>query len=161
MEAASRSGAATPAPGLSGSALGLLQAALRAVEAKDLSALRGLVADEAVFIDPHYPNARMAGWTAISDGLRWAFATIEAFAFETVIGFDSPDGRHAAVEVDCRYALRGGRRQAFRQVFVADVREGRIVRLQAYEPYGPGGLVGWVLRLTRLGRRFRRIGPAG
>jgi ketosteroid isomerase-like protein len=155
MEAASRSGAATPAPGLSGPALDLLGATLRAVEAKDLTGLRELIAHDGVFVDPHYPTPRMTGWPAISDGLHWAFGTIETFGFEIVLGFESTDGRHAAVEVDCRHVLRGGHQLLFRQVFVADVREGRITRLQAYEPYGPGGLVGWVLRLARLGRRLR------
>jgi ketosteroid isomerase-like protein len=157
MEAASGTGPATPAPGLSGSALDLLGAALRAVEARDLPALTDLLTDDAVFVDPHYPVPRMAGSVAIGEGLRWAFGTIEAFRFETVLGFDSGDGRHAAVEVDCHHVLRGGRQLAFRQVFVADVRDGRIIRLQAYEPYGPGGLVGLVLRLTRLGRRLRGL----
>ena len=114
------------------------------------------MADDGVFVDPHYQAPRMAGWAAISDGLRWSFGTIETFRFDTVHEFGSVDGAHAAVEVDSRHVLRGGRRLAFRQVFVADVREGRIVRLQAYEPCGPGGLVGWVLRLTRFGRRLRR-----
>ena len=58
-------------------------------------------------------------------------------------------------------AVRGGRQLAFRQVFVADVRDGRIIRLQAYEPYGPGGLVGLVLRLTRLSRRSRGLRSSG
>ncbi len=99
----------------------------------------------------------MAGWPAIEAGLRWGFGTIESFGFEVVHGFDSGDGGHAAVEVDCRHVLRGGRSLAFRQVFTADVRDGRTTRLQAYEPYGPGGLVGSVLRLTRLDRRLRGI----
>jgi len=164
VEAASGTGPATLAPGLNGSALDLLSAALRAVEAWDLPALADLVTDDAVFVDPHYPVTRMVGRAAISDGLRWAFGTMDALRFETVLGFESGDGRHAAVEVDCDHLLRGGRRLAFRQVFVADVRDGRIARLQAYEPYGPGGLVGLVLRATRLGRRLRWLGrhrPSG
>ncbi len=130
---------------------------MRAVAHKDLPALRELVAEDAVFVDPHYPTPRVVGWTEIREGLRWAFGAIEAFGFETVLGFETSDGRHAVVEVDCRYVLRGGRRLAFRQVFVADVQDGRIARREAYEPHGPGGLVGWVLRLTRLGRRLRRF----
>jgi ketosteroid isomerase-like protein len=141
---------------MTGPALALLEGALRAVEAKDASTLRTLVAEDGVFVDPHYPTTPMAGRAAIEDGLRWAFGTIEAFRFEVVHTFESGDGRHAAVEVDCHHVLRGGRRLAFRQVFVVDVEGGRIRRLQAYEPYGPGGLVGWVLRLTRFARRLRR-----
>ena len=156
MEATDRTGTTTPATGLSGSALDLLRAALRAVESKDLEGLRRLVAEDAVLVDPHYPAPRMAGWAAIEDGLRWSFGTIEAFRFDVVHEFGSVDGAHAAVEVDSDHVLRGGRRLAFGQVFVVDVRDGRIDRLQAYEPYGPGGLVAWVLRLTRLGRRLRR-----
>jgi ketosteroid isomerase-like protein len=157
MEDTSQSGSATPAPGLSGAALDLLLALLRAVEAKDLPGIHALVADDAVFVDPHYPVTRMAGRAAIGEGLRWSFGTIDSFRFRTIHGLETRDGGHAAVEVDCDHVLRGGRHLAFQQVFVADVRDGRVTRLEAYEPYGPGGLVGWVLRLTRLGRRLRRL----
>jgi ketosteroid isomerase-like protein len=157
MEAASRT--ATPASGLNGTALGLLELTLRAVEAKDLEALRALIADDAMLVDPHYPAPRMVGWAAISAGLAWSFGTIVTFRFQVVRGLESADHRHAAVEVQCQHVLRGGRRLAFQQVFVADARDGRISRIQAYEPYGPGGLVGWVLRLTRLRRRLRGLRP--
>lgn len=156
MEATDRTRAATPATRLTGSALDLLRAALHAVESRDLARLREIVADDGVFVDPHYPVPRMTGWAAIGDGLRWSFSTIDTFRFDIVHEYGSSDGAHVAVEVDCHHVLRGGRALAFRQVFVADVREGRIVRLRAYEPYGPGGLVGWVLRLTRLGWRLGR-----
>ena len=149
-----------PPPGLSPTALELLQAALGAVEDKDLPGLLALLDDDAVFVDPHYPVTRMVGRAQITDGLRWAFGTIEVFRFETVHAFGSLDGGHAAVEVDCHHVLRGGRPLAFRQAFVADARSGRLTRLHAYEPYGPGGLVGLVLSLTRLGRRLGGLGQA-
>jgi ketosteroid isomerase-like protein len=157
MDAADDTSAATPATGLNRSALDLLESTLRAVEAKDLATLRALVADDGILVDPHYPTPTMVGWAAISEGLGWSFGTIDTFRFRVIHALESADGAHAAVEVDCDHVLRGGRRLAFQQVFVADVREGRIARLQAYEPYGPGGLVGWVLRLTRLWRRLRRV----
>ena len=141
---------------MSQTALELLQAALRAVETKDLPALLGLLDDEPILIDPNYPVPRMVGRAAITDGLRWAFGAIAELRFETVHAYVSGDGAHAAVEVDCHHVLRGGRKLEFRQVFVVDARDGRISRLQAYEPYGPGGLVGLVLRVTRLSRRLRR-----
>jgi ketosteroid isomerase-like protein len=139
-------------------ALELLQAALRAVEAKDLPAVLALLDDDSTLIDPHYPVPRMVGRAAITDGLRWAFGTIVTFRFELDLAYESADRRHAAVEVDCHHVLRGGRALEFRQVFVADAQGGTISRLQAYEPYGPGGLVGLVLKVTRLGRRLRRQG---
>jgi hypothetical protein len=51
--------------------------------------------------------------------------------------------------------LKGGRSLNFPQVFVFEVRDGLITRLQAYEPYGPGGMVGLFLGVQRLllGRR--------
>jgi ketosteroid isomerase-like protein len=133
----------------------LLQAALRAVEAKDLPAVLDLLADEPALIDPHYPVPQMLGRAAITDGLGWAFGNIAEFRFETIQAYGSGDGAHAAVEVDCHHVLRGGRKLEFRQVFVVDTRNGRISRLRAYEPYGPGGLVGLILTITRLGRRLR------
>jgi len=155
MDAAGRTRAEAPAPGLNGTALDALEALLHAVEAKDLPGLKALMADGAVLVDPHYPVPRMVGWRAISDGLGWSFGTIETFRFAIIHRSSGADGSHAAVEVGCDHVLRGGRHLVFHQVFVADVRDGRITRLQAYEPYGPGGLVGLVLRVTRFGRRVR------
>lgn len=154
METAS-SGTAPSALGVSQTALDLLQAALRGVETRNLEAVLALLDDESTMIDPHYPMPRMVGRAAIADGLRWAFGTIVSFQFVVLLAYESTDRQHAALEVDCHHVLRGGRALEFRQVFVADGRDGTIARLQAYEPYGPGGLVGLVLRLTRLGRRLR------
>jgi Ketosteroid isomerase-related protein len=161
VEGPSSIGSTASAPGVSPTALELLVAALRAVETKDLPTLLGLLDDKSVLIDPHYPVTRMAGRDAISDGLRWAFGAIVEFRFETIHAYVTGDGAHAAMEVDCHHVLRGGRKLEFRQVFVADAEGGRISRLRAYEPYGPGGLVGVILRLTRLGRRLHRLARPG
>lgn len=61
----------------------------------------------------------------------------------------------AAVEVNSHQVLPGGIVFDYPQVFVIELRGGRIARLQAYEPFGPGGPVGLVLAATRLGRRLR------
>jgi ketosteroid isomerase-like protein len=155
MEDASQTGTAPPAPGLSRSAIELLEAALRAVEAKDLATVLDLLDEDAVLIDPNYPTPRMVGRAAIGDGLRWAFGAIARLRFEPVHAFPSATGEHAALEVDCHHLLPGGRRLDFSQVFVADARDGRLIRLRAYQPNGPGGLVGLFLWLTRLARRVR------
>lgn len=122
----------------------------------DVTAQRAVLLDDgAILIDPNYPTPRMVGRAAIREGLRWAFATMAELRFEVVHAFVSSPGDHAGVEVDCHHVLRGGRKLAFSQVFVVDVRDGKLTRLQAYQPNGPGGLVGAYLRVARLGRRLR------
>jgi ketosteroid isomerase-like protein len=74
----------------------LLEAALRAVEAKDLTTIVGLLDDDAVLIDPNYPTPRMVGRAAITDGMRWAFGAIATFRFDPVHAFASATGEHAA-----------------------------------------------------------------
>lgn len=159
MEDADQAGASPPATGLSRPALELLETVLRAVEAKDLATIVDLLDEDAVLIDPNYPAPRMAGRDEIVDGLRWVFGAMAQLRFEPVHAFASATGDHAALEVDCRHVLPGGRALAFSQVFVADARAGRLVRLRAYQPNGPGGLVGLYLRWTRLARRVRAVAP--
>lgn len=158
METSGQTGKPPPAAGVSRPALDLLATALRAVEAKDLPTIIELLDDDAVLIDPNYPKPRMVGRAAISDGLRWAFGTVATFGFEPVHAFSSVRGDHAAIEVECHHVLRGGRKLEFSQVFVVDAHDGRLSRLEAYQPNGSGGLVGLFLGLTRLARRLRTTG---
>lgn len=127
-----------------------------AFEAKDVDAALALFAGDAVLVDPHYPAPRMAGKAAIADGLRWAFRTLRTLRFTTLTYCASADGGHAAVEVASAHVLATGMALAFQQVFVVDTRDGLVTRLQAYEPYGPNGIGGLVLGLTRLWRKMPR-----
>lgn len=133
----------------------LIERMFAAVEAKDLDASLHCCADNAVFIDPHYPSQAMVGRAAITDGLRWAFKGMKQFGFEIVNYLESPDGQHAAVEMATHHVLPSGMHLRFSQAFFIDAQDGRITRLQAYEPYGPAGLVGIILGVGRLQRHLR------
>lgn len=124
-----------------------------AIEAKDLDAALSFFADDAVLIDPHYPVPRMVGKAAIADGLRWSFGQMKTFGFTVENYFGSEDGRSAALEVASAHVLNAGMRLNFPQVFVVEARDGLLTRVRAYEPYGPGGIGGIVLGLTRLCRK--------
>ena len=126
-----------------------------AVEAKDLDASLQCIADDAVFIDPHYPSQAMIGKPAITDGLRWAFKGMKQFGFEIVNYIESSDGQHAAIEMATHHVLQTGMHLRFSQAFFVDAQGDLITRLQAYEPYSPSGIVGVVLGVTRLQRRLR------
>lgn len=143
----------------------LVEQAFAAVEAKDLEASLQFFAEDAVFIDPHYPSPVMAGKAAITDGLRWGFGGMKQFGFKIVNYFESADGRQAAVEMATHHILQKGRHLQFPQAFFVDTQNNLITRLQAYEPYGPSGIVGMVLGGFRAQRRLRgqrsvRIGEA-
>ncbi|MEO7587259.1 MAG: nuclear transport factor 2 family protein [Arachnia sp.] len=121
---------------------------------KDKAAVLAAFSPDAVFIDPHYPHPEMHGLDEISAGLDWGFAGMERFGFSIVGSFLSEDGNSGAVEMECRHVLVGGRVLTFPQVFVAEMEEGLLTRLRAYEPYGPGApamlamrVQGWWLRL--------------
>ncbi len=141
--------------------LGLLDTVLEASMAKDKATVLAAFAPDAVFIDPHYPNPEMHGLAAIEAGLDWAFVGMERFGFTVVRSFLSEDGYSGAVEMDCAHVLAGGRVLAFPQVFVAEMKDGLLTRLRAYEPYGPGGLAMFAMKLQnwwlnkRPGRKAR------
>lgn len=133
----------------------LIERTFTAVEAKDLEAVLQCFAEDGALIDPHYPSPVMVGKAAIEDGLRWAFTGMKQFGFTIVSYGEWPDGQHAAVEIATHHVLQTGRHLQFPQAFFIDARNQLITRLQAYEPYGPSGLVGLVLGVTRLQRRLR------
>lgn len=122
----------------------------------DLGAALAFFADDAVLIDPHYPVPRMVGKSTIADGLRWSFGQMKTFGFTVENYFESEDGKSAALEVETAHVLNAGMRLNFPQVFVVEVRDGLLTRVRAYEPYGPGGVGGIVLGLTRLWRRVSK-----
>jgi len=127
-----------------------------AVQTKDLPGVLACFADDAILIDPHYPTPRMVGKQAISEGVRWAFATLDQMHFTPVNYFAAEDGQRAAVEVATAHVVRGGRQLRFVQTFVIETQASRITRLQVYTPYGPPGLGGLLLGLLRLQRRWSR-----
>jgi ketosteroid isomerase-like protein len=133
----------------------LIERNFAAVEAKDLEAVLQCFAQDAVFIDPHYPSPVMIGKAAITDGLRWAFKGMKRFGFTIVSYGEWADGQHAAVEIATHHVLQTGMQLQFPQAFFIDAHNDLITRIQAYEPYGPSGLGGLVLGVTRFQRRLR------
>ena len=124
-----------------------------AVMAKDMERVLAFFADDAVLFDPHYPTPKMVGKVAIREGLTWGFGSLEKFGFTIEKFLLNEDGNSGAVEVATAHVLKGGMKLNFPQAFFFDVKDGKLTRLQAYEPYGPNGIGGVVLGLARLRRR--------
>lgn len=130
-----------------------IDAVFSAVMAKDLDRLMACFADDAVFVDPHYPTPRMVGKAAIRDGMTWSFGSIKKFGFVIEKFYLSEDGNSGAMEVATAHVAMGGMKVEFPQAFFFDMKDGKVTRLQAYEPYGPHGVASLVLGLERLRRR--------
>ncbi|AZI41555.1 nuclear transport factor 2 family protein [Deinococcus psychrotolerans] len=127
-----------------------------AVERKDLQATLAMFADDAVMADPHYPNPTMRGKAEIEAGLRWGFGSMRQFGFPIEQIYFAQDGHSAAVEVATHHILKVGMHLRFPQMFAVEMHAGKITRLQAYEPYGPHGIAGAVLVITRLVNALQR-----
>jgi ketosteroid isomerase-like protein len=125
------------------------------VETKDLEAMMSLFADDAVVIDPHFPTPRMQGKATIRKGFRGAMSSMRSFGYTIVNYCESENGQCAAVETATHHVLKQGMKRNFPQVFIFEVADGHITRLQAYEPYGPHGIMGVFLFLARLTNRLR------
>jgi ketosteroid isomerase-like protein len=124
-----------------------------AFESRDLAAVMALFANDAVVIDPHYPQPEMRGKAAIKRGFEWAFGNIEKPGFtERHIWSNETSG---VIEVDTHHVFRGGMKLAFQQVFVIETRNGLITRLQSYPSYGPHGIGGMLTSLVRLTWRLQ------
>jgi len=126
----------------------LFQQMIDAFMAKDLEASVSFFADDAVLIDPHYPQPRMQGRLEIERGLRWGLSSLEKPGFS--VRNRAVSGPIEFYEVDTRHKLKFGPVIAFDQVFVAEMRDGKIARLQAYEPYPAPGIAGIIRRATWL-----------
>jgi ketosteroid isomerase-like protein len=124
------------------------------IEAKDIEALLTVFADDAMLIDPHFPAIQMRGKAAIATGLREAVNGMQTFGYTIEHYFESENGRCAAVETATQHIIRGGKKLNFPQVFVFETANGCITRMQAYEPYGPHGIIGLFLSLARLKQRI-------
>ena len=126
------------------------------VEAKDLDAMMSVFADDAVVIDPHFPTPHMQGKAAITEGFRGAITGMRSFGYTILNYCESENGQCAAVETATHHVVTRGIKLNFPQVFIFETAEGRITRIQAYEPYGPHGIMGVFLFLARLTNRFSR-----
>lgn len=133
----------------------LVDANLRAIEAKDLDAALAGMTEDVVLYDPHYPQPLLTGKKEVAWGLRWAFADVTSFGFHVDRYFYTEDGAGAAVETTCHHVLRVGGTLDFTQAFTAEFRDGLISKWTAYEPYGPKGMTGFGLGI---GHFFYRIG---
>jgi uncharacterized protein (TIGR02246 family) len=126
------------------------------VEAKDLDAMMSVFADDAVVIDPHFPAQRLQGKAAITKGFREAMSGMQSFSYTIVNYCESEHGQCAAVETATHHVAKPGIKLNFPQVFIFEVVDGQIMRMQAYEPYGPHGITGFFLFFARLKQRFLR-----
>lgn len=131
----------------------LIERTFATIEAKDLDALMRLFADDALVIDPHFPTPQMRGKAAITDAFREAISGMRSFGYTTVTYCESSNGQRAAVETATHHVLKHGMTLDFPQVFIFDVMDGLITRMQAYEPYGPHGIGELFLSVARLKRR--------
>ena len=119
------------------------------IEAKDITAAMDGFNEGAEFIDPHYPNTHMKGKEEILSGLTWGFKGLKKLGFTIVNYYEAEDGQSAAVEVATAHELPNGKKLNFPQVFIFEVTDHKITRLQAYEPYGPHGHINIMLIVTR------------
>jgi hypothetical protein len=128
------------------------------VMAKDIPAILAMLADDAVFFDPHYPEVTMRGKASIERGLTWAFQMDKPGFNIRKIWADDVSG---VAEIDTHHIIRGRLETHFDQTVVFEFRDGLITRMQSYVPYRDHGIGGLVPRLIRLTwqLRGRRLNP--
>jgi len=134
----------------------LVREHFNAVETKDLDAVMSFYHSDIDFIDPHYPKVHMKGKNEVLKGLTWSFKTVKSFSFKTINYFENEDSTKASVEYDSIIELFNGKSFQFRQVFIIEMQNDEIRRLQAYETYGPHGMHKIMLVVTRFIHKITR-----
>lgn len=132
----------------------ITDALFRALGRGDKEASVAAFADDAVIFDPHYPKPAMKGVAEIRAGLDWGFGSMKTFGFDIRHYFPGSDGLSGAFEVDTHHVLKIGKKLDFPQVFIVETDGKKVTALRAYEPYGPNGMGGFFLGLTRLKKRI-------
>jgi ketosteroid isomerase-like protein len=133
----------------------IIESMFAGVSAKDVDAAVAPMAEDVELFDPHYPYPDMKGVGEVRAGLEWAFDGMASMGFDIDRWFWSEDGLSATVEVSTHHVLKQGSRHLdFPQVFVIDTDGAKITKMRAYEPYGPGGSVGFGLGI---GHRIYRM----
>lgn len=128
------------------------------VMAKDIPAVLAMLADDAIFFDPHYPEVTMRGKESIERGLTWAMQLEKPGFTIRKIWADDVSG---VAEIDTHHVIRGRLTTRFDQAVVFEFRDGLITRMQSYVPYRDHGIAGLLPRLIRLSwkLRGRRLNP--
>jgi ketosteroid isomerase-like protein len=125
-----------------------VQTFFTALENREETAAVACFSPTATFFDPHYPNPTMKGTAEIKKGVQWGLKSMEKFGFTIEKVFYGEDGVSCAIEIDTRHTLNGGKELHFPQAFFIETIDGKISSLRAYEPYGPNGFMGFMLRLS-------------
>lgn len=126
----------------------LIDGLLNAFIAKDVEKVLAYFTEDAAVFDPHYPIPDMQGIAAIRRGVTWALGNMESPGF-LVRRFWS-EGSSGVVEVDTHHVFKGGMEARFKQVFVFETTEGKVVSLRAYVPYPPPGIAAMLAKVARL-----------
>jgi len=133
----------------------LVKDVFKALEAKDLSTVIHFFHDDAEFLDPHYPNVHMKGKDEITRGLTWSFKGIKAFNFTPVNYFENENGTNASIEMATTLKLANGKTVSHLQVFIIETKNKKISRCQAFQTYGPHGMLKVILFITRFVNKLR------
>jgi ketosteroid isomerase-like protein len=112
-----------------------IETLLNAFTNKEMSTLMNAFAEDAIFVDPHYPEPQVQGKAAIQQGFEFAFNTIKQPGF-SIRHFWANDHTGAA-EVDTHHIFQDGNEVRFPQLFVFEMRDNLLTRFQAYVPYPP------------------------
>ena len=132
----------------------LIKHFLHAIEDNDIPAALTAFDVDAEFINPRSPNITMKGREEILDGLRWCLKRTKHVKYSIRHHYESESGLAASVEVTTTYISANGSKIEFPQIFIIEVGNGKIHRLQTYEPYDPKGEFNLTLMMARLIRKL-------
>jgi len=120
---------------------------LDAFVSMDLDNIMSFFGDDAVLIDPHYPKMEMKGKDEIRKGLEWGLSSMVKAGFEVEKCW--VEGSEGVVKVKTNHEFKGNFKVDIMQIFLFEVNEdGKLKYLQSFVPYRPGGLPGFLTKVT-------------
>lgn len=108
---------------------------LAALSAKDLDRMNAVLTDDSSVFDPHYPTPLMQGRAAINGNMAWVFGFLKELHWTVLRTWEADDS--VVFEVSTAHVMQDGSLLTPPQVFVADVKDGKVTRWQSFLPYPP------------------------
>ena len=97
--------------------------------------MNAVLTDDATFFDPHYPTPLMVGRDAINGNMAWATGFLKRMHWTVLRSWETSDS--VVLEVDTDHEMQDGTLVTPKQVFIVDVKDGKVTRWQSFVPYPP------------------------
>lgn len=121
---------------------------------KELDEIMKLFDENSVFVDANYPGGKLIGKKNILRGFKWSLKNATKLKFNILNCF--VNNNLAFVEVFAEHELKFNLKYSFKEVFVIELENEKIKRLEAYLLSPPKNITSFISKLTNIFWKFQK-----